>query len=106
MKAEIDIQLFDHLVGLAALELSPEEALYLRAQMNQQLQVIQELEAIPLEEDLLISTHGVKYSRENSPPLREDALETAKPRLDLAKVAPEVNDNYVVVPEIPHQKLG
>jgi len=105
MKEEIDIEVFDHLVGLAALELSPDEAVYLRAQMNQQLQVIQELEAIPLEEDLPILTHGVGYTNANSAPLRSDETEPNKPLLDLEKFAPEVTDNYVIVPEIPHQKL-
>lgn len=105
MKEEIDIQLFNHLVGLAALELTPEEAVYLRAQMNQQLQVIQELETIPLTEDLPILTHGVSYTNDISDPLRVDGLEENKPHLDPKKFAPEVVDNFFIVPEIPHQKL-
>ena len=54
MSETITPELFAHLVDLAALELSPEEGEYIRAQLNNQLKAIHELEAIPLDEDLPI----------------------------------------------------
>ena len=50
MSDAITPEMFAHLVDLAALELSPEEAEYLRRQLNNQLKAIHELEAIPLDE--------------------------------------------------------
>ena len=50
MSDPITPEIFAHLVDLAALELSPEEAEYLRRQLNNQLKAIHELEAIPLDE--------------------------------------------------------
>lgn len=105
MKEEIDIQLFERLVRLAAMELTEEEAVYLRGQMNQQLNVIQELDQIPTDDKLEISTHGITYTPANSMAPREDALDPTKPKIDLEKFAPEVKDNFIIVPEIPHQKL-
>lgn len=105
MKEEIDIQLFERLVSLAAMELTAEEAVYLRGQMNQQLNVIQELDQIPADDTLEISTHGVEYTQANSMSPREDALDPLKPKLNLEKFAPDVKENFIIVPEIPHQKL-
>jgi aspartyl-tRNA(Asn)/glutamyl-tRNA(Gln) amidotransferase subunit C len=55
--------LFEHLVQLAALELEPEEAGYLRKELNNQLKAIHELEAIPLEKNTPLASHGVPYTR-------------------------------------------
>ncbi|HWS22836.1 MAG TPA: hypothetical protein VN226_00170 [Anaerolineales bacterium] len=105
MKEEINRQVFDHLVSLAALKLTPQEAEYLRDQMNQQLQVIHEMEQIPIEEDLEISSHGVALTPSNSAGLREDEIDPHKSRLSLEKIAPDVKNNFIIVPEIPHHKI-
>lgn len=104
MKEEIDEVLFRHLVELAALELTDEEALYLRAQLNQQLAVIHEMDAIPVEGNVPISAHGVPYTSENSAPIRLDDY-SPKPALDLSKIAPQFRDGYIIVPETPHTNL-
>ena len=104
MKEEIDEVLFAHLVQLAALELDPKEALYLRQQLNQQLNVIHEMDAIEVAEDVEASAHGVPYGPNNSAPLRDDDLQI-RPKLDLNQIAPQFRDDYIIVPETPHTKL-
>jgi Asp-tRNA(Asn)/Glu-tRNA(Gln) amidotransferase C subunit len=69
MNDSISPELFLRLVELAALELSPAEAEYLRRELNNQLKAIHELEAIPLDETTPI-THGVPYTPQTTPPLR------------------------------------
>lgn len=105
MTEEITVEVFDHLVELAALELTPEEADYLRRQLNNQLKAIHELTSIPLDLDTPIAAHGVPYTMASTPTLREDA---ASPHPDPAKLlsgAPDVEDGYIIVPETPHQDL-
>ena len=104
MKEEIDEVLFRRLVELAALELTDEEGLYLRTQLNQQLAVIHEMDAIPVEGDVPVSAHGVPYTSENSAPIRSDIL-SPKPALDLSNIAPQFRDGYIIVPETPHTNL-
>ena len=105
MTERITPELFSHLVELAALELDQEEAEYLRGELNKQLVAIDELEAIPLDADTPIAAHGVPYPPERRPALRED---TARPKSEadaiLAQV-PEVDDRYIIVPDIPHEEL-
>jgi len=105
MSDTIDRETFDNLVGLAALELDQSQAEYLLHELNNQLKAIRELAAIPLDESVPASLHGVPYNRENSAALRED---TWLPHPDPAEIiaqAPEVRDGYIVVPDIPHTTL-
>ncbi len=105
MSEEITIEIFNHLVSLAALELDEKQAAYLRRELNQQLKAIHELEAIPLDVDLKITPHGVSYTLETSPVLRDDIwLPNPNPDEILAQ-APKVEDHYIIVPDIPHEKL-
>lgn len=104
-EAAITPEIFDHLVKLAALELSPEEAVYLRQQLNKQLKAIRELEAIPLDIDTPIAAHGVPYPREIRQPPRADIWQAYPDVEALLAQAPELEDRYVVVPEIPHEEL-
>ncbi len=105
MTDEITPEIFDHMVELAALELDEEEAEYLRRQLNNQLKAVHELEAIPLDEDTPPATHGVPYTPASSPPLREDAITDKSEADDILAQVPEVEDRYIVVPEIPHEDL-
>lgn len=105
MTDEITPQVFDHLVRLAALELEPEEAEYLRQELNNQLRAIHELEAIPLDRDTLITSHGVPYSGEITPPIRPDEWRPFEASNDILEQAPESEDGYIVVPDIPHTEL-
>jgi aspartyl-tRNA(Asn)/glutamyl-tRNA(Gln) amidotransferase subunit C len=105
MSDPITREIFDHLVELGALELAPQEAEYLRQQLNNQLKAVQELEAIPLEADLPLASHGVAYPPEISQKLRQDTwLPFEDPQAILAQV-PESDDGYIVVPDIPHTQL-
>jgi aspartyl/glutamyl-tRNA(Asn/Gln) amidotransferase C subunit len=101
----ITTDVFDHLVDLAALELDAEQAEYLRRQLNNQLKAIQELEAIPLDENLKITSHGVPYTPQISALLREDEWRPYGKPAEILAQAPELEDGYIVVPEIPHTTL-
>lgn len=105
MPEQITLELFDHLVDLAALELTPEEAAYLRRELNSQLTAIHTLEAIPLDETVKITSHGIPYSNEISPAAREDDWDPCKNPDAILDQAPETEERYIVVPEIPHEEL-
>ena len=105
MPEEITREVFDHLVLLAALELSPEEADYLRGELNNQLKAIHELEAIPLDPGTPTASHGVPYTPELTPPAREDEWAPYPSPQDILAQAPEAEEGYIIVPEIPHTEL-
>jgi aspartyl-tRNA(Asn)/glutamyl-tRNA(Gln) amidotransferase subunit C len=105
MQDEITPELFAHLVELAALELTPEEAEYLRKQLNGQLKAIAELERIPVPDDVPPAAHGVAFPPEIRPPLRADVPRPAADAEKILKQAPEAEEGYFVVPEIPHTEL-
>lgn len=105
MSEEITPEIFNHLVTLAALELDEKQAAYLRRELNQQLKAIHELEAIPLEDDLKITTHGITYNQSTSPALREDTWLPHPNPDEILSQAPQVDDHYIIVPDIPHEKL-
>lgn len=105
MTEEITPELFNHLVELAALELSPDESQYLRVQMNNQLKSINELAAIRIDSEIDIASHGVKFTREISADNRpDDWIPFPNPDKLLAQ-APDVDEGYIIVPEIPHKDL-
>ena len=105
MSDQISIDVFNHLVELAAIELSPEQACYLHKQLNNQLRAIRELASIPVDEDLEANLHGVPYVAEARSPLREDIW---KPYNDTAAIlaqVPQVENGHIVVLDIPHTTL-
>lgn len=105
MSDPISRQTFDHLVGLAALELDEEQAAYLLRELNNQLKAIQELEAIPLDDATPITSHGVPYTAQISPPPREDEWRPHPAPDEIIVQAPESEGGYIVVPDIPHTTL-
>jgi aspartyl-tRNA(Asn)/glutamyl-tRNA(Gln) amidotransferase subunit C len=105
MTDEISPELFEHLVDLAAFAFNPKEAEYLRRELNQQLKAVRQLEAVPLEEDVPPASHGVPYTSEMKPGLREDVWEPCDNPDEILAQAPQVEDGYIVVPDIPHTKL-
>lgn len=105
MSEQITVEIFNHLVDLAALELDSEQAEYLRKQLNAQLNSIHELEAIPLDEDVPISLHGIPYDEGNSSLPREDEWKPYPNPKEILAQAPHVDDNYIIVPDIPHTTL-
>lgn len=101
----IDAESFAHLVELASFEFEPEQAEYLRDQLNKQLKAINELAAIPLAEDIPPARHGISYPDANCPPIREDQVKVFPDREELIDQFPQFDDGYVIVPDIPHQTL-
>lgn len=105
MSDTIDLETFEHLVKLASLELKPEEAEYLRKQLNAQLSSIRELAAIPLDDDVPASLHGLDYPDAESAALREDTWQPSTQAQAILDQAPDTRDGYIEVPDIPHQTL-
>lgn len=101
----IDPETFAHLIELASFEFEPDQADYLREQLNNQLITIQELEAVPIDENLVVEIHGVPYPQRLSQALREDTASTFLDREELIGQFPRFEDGYVIVPDIPHQEL-
>ena len=104
-KEDITPEVFNHLVQLAALELENSQSEYLRSELNKQLASIRELEAIKLEESLPAASHGVSYPPEHKPALREDEWETCPEAKAITAQAPQFEDGYIIVPDIPHTTL-
>ncbi len=102
---EITPELFNHLVNLAALDLSPEESEYIRRELNNQLKAIHDLEAIPLDPETPITSHGVPYSSEITPAIRPDEWLPYSHPEEIISQAPVIEDGYIVVPDIPHTEL-
>jgi aspartyl-tRNA(Asn)/glutamyl-tRNA(Gln) amidotransferase subunit C len=105
MTDEISPELFEHLVDLAAFAFNPEEAEYLRRELNKQLRAIHQLEAVPLDESIPLASHGVPYTRKTRPGLREDIWEPCENPEEILEQAPQVEDSYIIVPDIPHTEL-
>lgn len=101
----IDRATFEHLVDLAQLRLSGEEAEYLLEQLNAQLVSIRELDAIEVPTDTPISSHGVPYSPASGAQLRPDAPAESELADEIVAGAPETKARYIVVPDIPHEDL-
>ncbi|MFN2302557.1 MAG: aspartyl/glutamyl-tRNA amidotransferase subunit C [Anaerolineales bacterium] len=105
MTDEINPELFERLVALAAFAFDPHEAEYLRRELNNQLNAIHQLEAVPVDADTPLASHGVPYTARTSPPLREDVWEPCNNPGDILAQAPQVENGYIVVPDIPHTTL-
>lgn len=102
---EITKELFDHLVDLAEFELGREEKEYLLKELNSQLTAIRQLAAVHLDEDLPPASHGVPYTEKGKPGLREDKWEPFADSRKIIEQAPETEEGYISVPDIPHTEL-
>jgi len=102
---EITPEVFNHLVELAALALNEKEAEYLRSELNKQLSAVHELEAIELDENIPPASHGVPYPADHKPTLRADVWRPFHQTADITAQAPQFEDGYLIVPEIPHTTL-
>ena len=105
MLDDISLDLFEHLALLAALQLGPDETVYLHRQLNNQLRVIQALADIPLADETPITSHGVPFTAQTSPGLRADIWEPCADAADILAQAPRLRDGYIVAPDIPHTTL-
>jgi aspartyl-tRNA(Asn)/glutamyl-tRNA(Gln) amidotransferase subunit C len=106
MAEAITAAIFDHLVELAALELEAKEAEYLCAQLNSQLKAIRELEAIEVDPEMGITSHGVPYTPDISAVPRADLAAPSDLADAILRQAPETDGRYLVVPDIPHTDLA
>lgn len=104
-KEEITPEVFNHLVELAALALNENEADYLRSELNKQLSAVHELEAIELKQDIPLASHGVPYPPERTPNLRDDEWRPSHRSAEITAQAPQFEDGYIIVPDIPHTTL-
>ncbi len=100
---EISEDIFHHLVDLAAFHLEDDEATYLRRELNGQLKAIRELDAIDVDTDVSITSHGVPYAEEMW--LRQDRIESSTMADDILEQAPEVDERSIIVPDIPHEEI-
>ena len=75
-------------------------------QMNNQLRAMKELGAIKVESSLPLEPHGIPYPEANSPKRRMDNWLAYPSPEKLLSQAPEVDEGYIIVPEIPHKDLG
>ena len=105
-QATITPEIFDHLVLLAAFELPEQERAYLRKELNAQLSAIRELEAIDVDPEVAITSHGVPYPPAITPALRQDQVLACPEAEDILAGAPSSEDRYIIVPDIPHEELG
>jgi len=96
---------FDRLAELASLELPADEAEYLRKELNNQLLSIEVLESIPIDAETGTAAHGIPYDNLNSAAPREDISRQDPNRDAILKQAPELEDGYIVVPDISHEEL-
>jgi len=103
---EISEAIFRHLVDLAAFHLEDDEAAYLRRELNGQLRAIRELDAIDVDAEVSITSHGVPYSFAMRLPLRQDRIAPSTAADDILEQAPEVDERSIVVPDIPHEDLS
>jgi aspartyl-tRNA(Asn)/glutamyl-tRNA(Gln) amidotransferase subunit C len=98
-------EIFEKLVKLAALEVSKEEGEYLRRELNNQMVSIEVLESIPIDAETEPADHGVPYKDFNSPQPREDVARQDPHREEILGQAPELEDGYIVVPDISQEEL-
>ena len=105
MTDKISPEDFDRLTVLASLELPAEEAEYLRKELNNQMLSIEVLESIPIDAEIRTAAHGIPYDELNSAIPREDISRKDLNREEILKQAPELEDGYIVVPDISHEEL-
>lgn len=105
MTEKISPEDFNRLAELASLELPAEEAEYLRKELNNQMLSIEVLETIPIDTEMGTAAHGIPYTELNSADPREDISRPDPHREAILNQAPELEDGYIVVPDISHEEL-
>ena len=105
MAEAVSRTLFQELAKTGALNISPEEGEMLRTELNEQLEVIRQLESIPLEETLPPVVHGNPYPSEIRCELREDEWKPFADPAEIIAQAPLSREGYIVSPDVVHIKL-
>lgn len=106
MQEVIDKETFNELVRTGRIGLDPEEAESLRLQMNRQMDIIRQLEAIPLEETVRPVIHGNPYPKAIRCELREDIVRPFDDVSAIINAVPLSRDGYIISPDVNHQKIG
>ena len=106
MQEVISKEIFNELVRTGRIGMDPEEAETLRFEMNRQMDVIRQLEAIPLEEVVKPVVHGNPYPKEIRCELREDIVKPFDDASVIIAAAPLSRDGYIVSPDVAHQRIG
>ena len=105
MEEIISREVFEELAQTGQITFSQEEAENLRSEMNRQMDIIRQLEAIPLEDNIDPVVHGNPYPASIRCPLRtDDWIPFSCPDEIIAQV-PRSRDRYIVSPDVFHQKL-
>ncbi len=105
MKEIISRELFEELAQTGEIRFSPEEAEIIRDEMNRQMDIIRQLEAIPLEDDISPVIHGNPYPASVRCPLRADDWIPFSCPDEIIKQVPLSRERYIVSPDVFHQKL-
>ena len=106
LKELISKEIFEELAQTGRIGYSPEEAEMLRREMNRQMDVIRQLESIPLDEELPPVIHGNPYAPEIRCELRDDAWKPFDDPERIISQAPVHRDGYIVSPDVIHQKIS
>lgn len=105
MTERVSRTLFQELAKTGALNIPPEEGEMLRAGLNEQLEVIRQLESIPLDETLPPVIHGNPYPLEVRCELREDEWKPFAAPAEVIAQVPLSRDGYIVSPDTVSEKL-
>ena len=97
---------FWELARTGRIGMDPEEAGSLRAELNRQMHVIRQLEAIPLDAAIRPAIHGNPYPEELRCGLREDRCLPFDNAAGIVGQAPVSRDGYIVSPDTAHLKIG
>lgn len=106
MTGLIDRALFEELAQTGALQMTADESESLRAELNRQLSVIRQLEAVPLSELHHPVIHGNPYPPDIRCELREDIPHPFEVPEEILAQAPVSKDGYFISPDVPHIKLA
>ncbi len=106
MEEVISKKTFAQLAAVGGIELTAGEAEDLRGEMNRQMRVIRQLEAIPLEEHITPVIHGNPYPEAVRCGLREDIPRPFGNSDGIIAQAPSVRDRCFVSPDVQHQRIG
>ena len=102
----IEKSLFAELVQTAAIDLLPNEAETLCEELNGQMEIIRQLDAIPLDDMLPPVVHGNPYPLHVRCDLRQDEWIPFDNAAGILAQAPISKDGCFVSPDVPHQRIG
>lgn len=101
----LDLSLLDELAETGRLKLSPEERVSFLAELDEQLDVIRQLDVIPLEKTIRPVIHGNPYPPEIRCELREDEWIPFESPEKIIAQAPLSRDGCIVSPDNTSEKL-